>query len=248
MNVSRFFKLYKISIENNRLFILICFCIFTFSILIDSYVSSKELGVYELQIVYNNMSLFRQGVLYIPFCTILTMKLLEFIENNLVVIRLEKKENVWNQIKIHILITNFIISVYLVIFSYISALLFTQEKYMPFSRTLILLISLVLLYTIGLSLFSLIGLTIKFIIGDKVISYMGVLAVLVPEVVNPSQSLILSGISFNLIYFSTLMPAFLNIIKFGVIIIFILGLARILYKKEEVYNTKTLIGGNDYEN
>lgn len=248
MNVFKFFKLYKISIQNNSFFILICFCIFTLSILIDSYVSSKELGIYELQIVYNNLSLFRQGVLYIPFCTILTMKLLEFMDNNLVVIRLGRKDKICNQLKIHILLTNFIISVYLVTFSYILALLFTQEKYMAFSKTLILLISLVLLYTIGFSLFALVGAIIKMIIGDKLISYIAVLAILVPEVVNPSKSLILSGISFNMAYFSNFMLVFFNILKFGGIIILIFEVVRILYKKEEVYNTKVLIGGNNYEN
>lgn len=247
MRAFRSLKLYKMSIYNNRFFILICFCIFTFSILLDSFVSSKEVNISELQLTYNNLSLFRQGVLYIPFCTIITMKLLEFTDNTFIIIRLGKKNKIWNQVIMHILNTNFIISVYLVTFSYISGLLFTQQRYMEFNSTFILLMSLILLYTIGFSLFISIALIIKMITGHKVIAYMAVLAILVPEVLNQENSLILSGISFSTEYLSSYTPAFLNILKFGGITILIFELGRMLYEKEEVYNTKKLLmsGNND---
>ena len=166
------------------------------------------------------------------------MKLLEFTDNMFIILRLKRKDIIWNQIIIHILITNFIISVYLVTFSYISGLLFTQQRYMEFNRTLVLLISLILLYTIGLSLFALIILIIKMITGSKVIAYTALLAILVPEVLNNESSVILSDISFSMNYLSSYIPALLNIIKFGGITILLFELGRMLYQKEEVYNTK----------
>lgn len=248
MKVFKSLNLYKTNVYNNIFFILICFCIFTFSILLDSFVSSKEAGISALQLTYNNLSLFRQGVLYIPFSTIIIMKLLEFTDNTLIIIRLERKNNIWNQIIVHIVITSFIISVYLVIFSYMSGLLFTQQRYMEFNRTFVLLISLIVLSTIGLSLFASIVLIIKMITGNKIIAYMALLAILVPEVLNNENSLILSNISFSMKYLSSCIPALLNILKFGGITILIFELGRMLYKKKEIYNTKKiLMSGNDYE-
>lgn len=240
-------KLYKMNLYKNRFFILFCFCIFTFSIFLDSFVSSKELNISELQLTYNNLSLFRQGVLYIPVCTIITMKLLEFTENTYIIMRLERKEKIWNQVIGHIVITNFMISMYLVIFSYVVGLLFTQGRYMEWGSTFILLMSLILLYTIGLSLFASIVLIIKMITGNKVLAYMAIWTILVPEVLNQEGSVILSNISFSVKYLASYIPALLNILKFGGITLLIFEMGRMLYKKEEVYNTKKLLmsGNND---
>lgn len=249
MNSFKSLKLYKESIYNNRIFIFICFFLFAFSIFLDSFFSSREANVFELQLTYSNLNLFRQGVLYIPVCTIITMKLLQFADNNLIVLRLERKDKVWNQIAMHILITNFVISIYLVTFSYIFGLLFAKQRYMEFNKTLLLLIGLILLYTIGLSLFNLVLLIVKEITGNKLIAYMTILAIIVAEVLNTSDSLILSDISFNMEYLSNYMLVFFNILKFGGITILTFEFGRMLYNKGEIYNTKKLlIGENNYEN
>lgn len=231
-------KLYKRSIYHNKYFILICFCIFTFSILLDSLISSKEAGISELQLTYNNLSLYRQGVLYIPLCTMLTMKLLEFTDHTFLILRLGSKNNIWNQIILHILITHFMISLYLVTTSYISGLFFTSQRYMAFHRTLILLVSLVLLYTIGLSLFTFMVLILKMITGNRVIAYMALWVILVPEVLNNEGSFLLSGISFSMRYLSSYIPALFNIFKFGGITILIIEWGRRLYERGEIYHTK----------
>lgn len=249
MNAFKPLKLYKESIYNNRIFILVSFLIFTVSIFLDSLFTSKEANVFELQLTYSNLNLFRQGVLYIPVCTIITMKLLQFADNDLIVLRLERKDKVWNQIAIHVLITNFIISIYLVTFSYIFGLLFTKQRYMEFNNTIFLLIGLILLYTIGLSLFNLVAIIVKGITGNKVIAYMTILAILVTEVLNTSDALILSDISFNMEYLSNYTLVFFNILKFSGITILIFEFGRVLYNKGEIYNTKKLlIGENNYEN
>ena len=70
MRLFKSLELYKTIIHNNIFFILICFCIFTFSILLDSFVSSKEIDITELQLTYNNLSLFRQGVRSSTKCSV----------------------------------------------------------------------------------------------------------------------------------------------------------------------------------
>lgn len=239
MKLYNSFKLYKKNIHKDRLLIFICIVVFTFCILLDSFVSSQGEGINisELQLTYNNLNLYKQWI-YISICTVVTLNLLSFSDNYLYVLRVGTKDKLWNLVIHHILVSNFMISLYLVIFSYLSGLLFSNKLYIQLNKTLMLLIALVFLYTIGLSLFSLIAFTAKIITGNKNIAYLLIFCILVPEVLNNSNSLILYDISFNFEYITNISLAFFNIIKLGGILILLIELGRFFYIKNEIYNTK----------
>lgn len=232
-------RLYKINIYNNRFFIFICFIMVTLNIILDSFIQCSINGesIYELQLVYSNLNLSRQWI-YISICTIITLKILSFTDSFLYMVRLGTKDKIWRLIVHHILITNFIISLYLVTCSYISALILTRQNYMEFNKTLMLLIALILIYTVGLSMFSIIAFIIKIITGSKNIAYMVILVILVPEILKAEKSLILCDISFNMDYLKNTTLAFLNMLKFGGITILLFEVCRLIYKKEEMYNMK----------
>lgn len=229
-------KLYKKNIYNTRSSICY-FIIFTLTIFIDSFVNSKNnnVNISELQLLYNNLSAYRQWM-YIFICTVFILKILSFTDNYLYILRLDSRDKVWSLITHHVVITNFIISVYLVTFSYISALLFSKLIYVEFNKIILLLIALVLLYTIALSLFNIIVFITKMITGSKNIAYLLLICILVKEVLG--NSLVLKFTSLNEMYFENNLAAFLNVLKFGGFTILLFELGRFLYKKQEMYNTK----------
>ena len=243
-------KLYKRNIFNNGLFLIICFYIFTISIFLDSFISSKgsEINISEIQLIYNNLSLFRQGTLYIPICTVITLKLLSFTDNDLYIVRSKSKDKIWN-IKIkYILITNFIISLYLVILSYISGTIFSSQAFIDLNTMLTLLLAISVLYTIGLSIFTVIALILNMITSSKNISYIILLLILVPEILNQHDSIILYSISLNIEYIRNIVLIFSSIIKFSGVMILCCEFGRSLYKIKDIYNIKyALTIGKSYE-
>lgn len=240
-------KIYKKNIYNTRLYIYY-FIIFTFTIFIDSFVNSKNnnISISELELLYNNLSIYREWI-YIFICTVLALKILSFTDNYFYILRVGSKDKIWSLVIKHIVITNFIISVYLVVLSYISALLFSKQIYMEFNKIIVLLVALILLYTICLSLFNMVIFIVKTITGSKNIAYLLLISILLKEVLG--NSLILEFISLNKMYFENSLLAFLNVLKFGGFTILLFELGRFFYKKQEIYNTKNNLtsGINYYE-
>ena len=250
MKLYNLFKLYKKNIYKNIIFIIICFVTISLFIGGDSFFITKrnDMKIYDLQLLYSNLNLNKLW-LYISLCSIITLKMLSFADDYIYILKIGSKEKLWMLIGENILITNFMLSLYLVIFSYVCGLLFSKQIYMNVSNTLILLIVLVLLYTIGFSLFNILILIVKTITGNKNIAYLVLVAILVTESLNGIDSLVLYDISFNMGYLNNITSAFSNILKLGGITIILFELAGFFYKKEDIYNTKSkLMGGAYYEN
>ena len=166
-------KLYKNNIYINRFSVFVYIFIFTLCIFIGSFIDIQEYGINisELQLSYNNLNLYKQW-LYILICMLIILKIISFTEDYLYALRVGTKDKLWSLIIQNVLITNFIISAYLVILSYICGLIFSNQNYMEFNKTLILIIGLIFIYTIGISLFSFITIIIDLITGSKIISYL----------------------------------------------------------------------------
>lgn len=249
MKLYNSFKLYKRNIYNNIFYILICFGTLTLFIGGDSFFIARNnnMNIYDLQLLYSNLNLNKLW-LYISICSVITLKNLSFTDDYIYILKIGAKDKLWRLIKQNILITNFIISLYLVIFSYVCGLFFSKQIYMDFSKTLILLIALVILYTIGFSLLNIVVFIAKTMTGNKNIAYLLLVAILVTESLNGIDSLVLYDISFNMGYLNDTILALFNILKFGGITIILFELGGFFYKKEEIYNTKNkLMDGTYYE-
>ena len=175
--------------------------IFTLCIFIGSFIDIQEYGINisELQLSYNNLNLYKQW-LYILICMLIILKIISFTEDYLYALRVGTKDKLWSLIIQNVLITNFIISAYLVILSYICGLIFSNQNYMEFNKTLILIIGLIFIYTIGISLFSFITIIIDLITGSKIISYLLLMCSIIIEYLKQQDSLILYHIGFNMQY------------------------------------------------
>ena len=110
---------------------------------------------------------------------LIILKIISFTEDYLYALRVGTKDKLWSLIIQNVLITNFIISAYLVILSYICGLIFSNQNYMEFNKTLILIIGLIFIYTIGISLFSFITIIIDLITGSKIISYLLLMCIII---------------------------------------------------------------------
>ena len=140
----------------------------------------------------------------------------------------------------NVLINNFIISAYLVILSYICGLIFSNQNYMEFNKTLILIIGLIFIYTIGISLFSFITIIIDLITGSKIISYLLLMCIIIIEYLKQQDSLILYHIGFNMQYLENISLLFFNILAWRNIN-FNDRVWKIYYKRKEIYSIKKRI-------
>ena len=235
-------KLYKNNIYINRFSVFVYIFIFTLCIFIGSFIDIQEYGINisELQLSYNNLNLYKQW-LYILICMLIILKIISFTEDYLYVLRVGTKDKLWSLIIQNVLITNFIISAYLVILSYICGLIFSNQNYMEFNKTLILIIGLIFIYTIGISLFIFITIIIDLITGSKIISYLLLMCIIIIEYLKQQDSLILYHIGFNMQYLENISLLFFNILKFGGILILMIECGRFIYKRKEIYSIKKRI-------
>ncbi|MEG1411494.1 MAG: hypothetical protein RSD36_16770 [Terrisporobacter sp.] len=242
MNLYKSFNLYKENIYRNRFIIFVSILILALCILLEIFIDIQGYGINisELQLAYNSLDLYKQW-LYILICILIILRMISFAEDYLYVLRVGIKDKLWNLITQNILITNFIISAYLVMFSYICGLIFSNQNYMEFNKTLILIIGIIFIYTIGISLFSFITIIIDTITGSKTIAYLLLMCIIIIEYLRQQDSLILYHIGFNMEYLENISLLFFNIFKFGGILILIIEFGRFIYKRKEIYNTKKRI-------
>lgn len=250
MRLYNLFKLYKKNVYKNIICITIFFVAISIFILGDSFfiIKKNDMKLSDLQLLYSNLNINKLW-LYVSLTSIITLKMLSFTEDYIYILKIGSKDKLWMLIVENILITNFILSAYLVTLSYICGRLFSKQIYMNFRDTLILLIVLILLYTICFSLFNILTFILKIVTGNKNIAYLLLVSMLVTECLNGIDSLILYDLSFNIGYINNVTSSFFNIIKFIGITIILFELASFFYKKEDSYNTKSkLMGGDCCEN
>lgn len=242
MKLYKSFNLHKNNIYRNKFIVIVFTLIFTLCILLEIFTNIHRYGtnISELQLAYNSLDLYKQW-LYILMCILIILKTTSFTEDYFYVLRVGDKNRLWNLIIQNILITNFIISTYLVIFSYICGLIFSNQNYMQFNETLILIIGIILIYTIGISLFGFITIIMYLITGSKNIAYLISMIIIISEYLKQQKSLILYHIGFNMEYLENTTLLFFNILKFGGILILIIEVGRFIYKRKEIYNTKKRI-------
>ncbi|CEK36220.1 hypothetical protein UMC2_30901 [[Clostridium] sordellii] len=239
------FRIYRRNVYNYKNLIFTCFIIFILNILTQCFFSSRnnEIKISEIYLVYRCMS--KESIwIYIIFCTTITLRILSFTEQYLCVLRLHKKDLIWKLAIQHILTTNFIISLNLVLFSYIFGLICAKEIYMSLDKAVTLLLPLTLLFTIGLSIFATLAFIAQIITRNKNITYLIFLAIIIKDFYSEGYSL-LNDMSFNVNYMKNIALVYLSILKLGGGIILLFELGRFFYKREDIYNTKNkLMDGN----
>lgn len=239
MKLYKSLKLCKDNIYANRFTVFVTIVIFTLCILLQSLVGMKKYDL-DIEIVHECLSQYDQCI-YVIIVVSVVLRILSFEENYAYILRVGMKDKVWNLIIQNMLITSFIISVYLVMLSYICGVLFSNQNYMEFNKTIILIIGLICIYTIGISLFSMIIVVISEITRSKNIAYLLLISIIAIEYMKDCNSLILYHISFNMEYLNNIVLLYLNILKFGGILILLIELGRVIYKRKEIYNTKRRI-------